>query len=497
MTMTPSDLVDLVRRLVDLPRETEWVEFKSNNADPQMIGERVSALANSAALCDQAHGFLVWGISDETHQVIGTSFNPVTAKGKGNEDLESWLTHKTNPATYFHFHCFDIDGLPIVLLEIEPARTGPVSFDGTRYIRIGSYTKPLAKHPDREARLWWLFNTTPFERRSALDRVSVEQVVSLLDYPEYFHLTHTPLPENRSQVIEALQGSGLIAFSSSAGWSITNLGALLFARNLGSFPALDRKAPRVIRYRGDSRAQILRQQTGQLGYASGFERLLAYVIEQVPSEEVIEHALRTSKNDYPEVVLRELIANALIHQDFSVSGAGPTVEIFDDRIEITNPGEPLVAPDRFIDSPPQSRNEKLASSMRSLRICEELGSGWDRVVLEIELNQLPAPLITVPPGGTRVTVFSQRSLTMLDKADRVRAVYFHACVRYVSDKPMTNSSVRERFGLSKQNGATASRLLKEAVGAGMIVPYDSTVGFKSMRYVPFWADPRRGVDGKS
>ncbi len=88
---------------------------------------------------------------------------------------------------------------------------------------------------------------------------------------------------------------------------------------------------------------------------------------------------------FPELAIRELVANALIHQDFSVTGAGPTVEIFDDRIDITNPGEPLVDTQRFLDTPPRSRNEALASLMRRARICEERGSGIDKVVLEVEL----------------------------------------------------------------------------------------------------------------
>jgi predicted HTH transcriptional regulator len=97
--------------------------------------------------------------------------------------------------------------------------------------------------------------------------------------------------------------------------------------------------------------------------------------------------------------VRELVANALIHQDFSLSGAGPMVEIFDGRIEITNPGEPLVDTDRFLDSPPTSRNEGLASLMRRFRICEERGSGIDKVVAQLELYQLPPPVFEVPPGS--------------------------------------------------------------------------------------------------
>lgn len=190
---------------------------------------------------------------------------------------------------------------------------------------------------------------------------------------------------------------------------------------------------------------------------------------------------------FPELAVRELVANALIHQDLFVSGAGPTVEIFDDRIEITNPGAPLVDTQRFVDTPPRSRNEALASLMRRFRICEERGSGIDKVVFQVELFQLPAPLFENPEGFTRAVLFSHKPLSAMDKAERVRACYLHACLRYVTRQPMTNASVRERFGITPANKATASRLLREALETGMIRLVSADVADKLRAYVPFWA----------
>jgi predicted HTH transcriptional regulator len=191
--------------------------------------------------------------------------------------------------------------------------------------------------------------------------------------------------------------------------------------------------------------------------------------------------------------LRELIANALVHQDLAIPGSGPMIEIFDDRIEITNPGVPLVQPERFIDNPPQSRNERLARTMRQMGICEERGSGWDKVTFEVEFHQLPPPLVEVSDVHTRVVLFAPRPLSTMERDDRIRAVYQHACLRYVSRQAMTNSTVRERFGIATRNSAQASRLLKEAVDAGLIMIYDPTAGRRNIRYVPFWADPERAA----
>jgi len=187
--------------------------------------------------------------------------------------------------------------------------------------------------------------------------------------------------------------------------------------------------------------------------------------------------------------VRELVANALIHQDFFVTGAGPMVEIFNDRIEITNPGAPLVDTQRFVDTPPKSRNEALASLMRRIGICEERGSGVDKVVHQTELYQLPAPLFEAAGDNTRAVLFAHRPLTRMDKADRVRACYLHACLRYVNREYVTNTSIRERFGIEAQNIAAASRLIREAVETGLLVPYDAEAAPKLRRYMPWWAAP--------
>ena len=163
------------------------------------------------------------------------------------------------------------------------------------------------------------------------------------------------------------------------------------------------------------------------------------------------------------------------------------VEIFDDRIEITNPGEPLVDTQRFIDTPPKSRNETLASMMRRFRICEERGSGIDKVIAQVEMFQLPAPIFEVPEGFTRVILFAHRPLNEMDKTDRVRACYLHACLRYVQRDFMTNTTLRKRFGIEPKNSAMASRIIRDTLQSGLIRCHDESVGAKARKYLPWWA----------
>jgi len=140
-----------------------------------------------------------------------------------------------------------------------------------------------------------------------------------------------------------------------------------------------------------------------------------------------------------------------------------------------------------VDTPPKSRNETLASLMRRFRFCEERGSGIDKVVAQIELFQLPAPLFETPEGFTRIVLFAHRSLKEMDKADRIRACYLHACLKWVLRGHMTNASLRERFGIEEKNKATASRLIREALDAGVIRLVNDEVGDKFRAYLPFWA----------
>ncbi|MGE0144226.1 MAG: RNA-binding domain-containing protein [Planctomycetota bacterium] len=479
-------LVGLVRELCRLPRETEWVEWKHNDGKPDEIGEYISALANSAALLGKANAYLVWGIDDATHELLGTTFVPGATK-VGNEELENWLLRLLTPKLGFRFFEVMVDGKAIIVLEIERAFRHPVQFQGQEYIRVGSYKKKLKDHPEKERELWRTFDHTPFENRLALEHLDAQAVLRLLDYPAYFDLLQRPLPDGTDAILASLFADGLVGKDGAGGLVITNLGAVLLAKRLADFPGLGRKAVRIVRYAGTSRATAAQEHVEQKGFASGFQDLIDRIQGVLPPNEAIERAIRKSVPMYPDIAIRELVANALIHQDFFITGQGPMIEVFLDRIEITNPGASLVVAERFLDAPPRSRNEKLASLMRRFGICEERGSGIDKVVFHIEVFQLPAPLFEVAGEATRAVLLSPRPLKDLDRVDRVRACYQHACLRYVDRGYLTNESLRARFGIAKGNSAVASRLIKESIEAGVIVPHEDGVAPKLRKYVPAWA----------
>lgn len=479
-------LNSLVLELIKLPDETEWLEFKHNNDDPQMIGEYISALANAAALNGKTNAYMLWGIEDKTHKIVGTDFNPSAAK-KGGEALENWLLRLLEPKIDFMFYTLQVEGEQVVLLEIAPAYRHPVMFSGTEYIRFGSHKKKLKELAEKERELWRVFDKVPFEKQIAVDNIEAGEVLDYLEYTKYFERLKLPLPDNRNAILEALIADQMVNRLDNGKYAITNLGAILFAKDLSQFNNLQRKAIRVIQYKDNTKFQTIKEIVGNKGYAVGFEGLIEYINNLLPSNEVIKQAFRENTRMYPELSIREIVANAIIHQDFFATGSSVMIEIFTNRFEVTNPGIPLVDTDRFLDSPPKSRNEALASFMRRIGICEERGSGIDKIVIESEFYQLPAPVFKTEGDYTISILFAHKEFREMDKADRIRACYLHACLKYIQHDYMTNTSLRERFDIDVKNRSMVTKIINETLDAGKILIYDESVGSKARTYIPSWA----------
>ena len=323
------------------------------------------------------------------------------------------------------------------------------------------------------------------EEHSRTD-LSPQQVIELLDTQSYFELIKLPYPSEQRGVLDRLTQECLVDKQDGT-FAIRRLGALLLAKKLDAFPDISRKAPRVVVYSGTSKLQTKLDQPGTKGYAVGFQGLVQFVMSQLPQNEVVENALRKEIKLVPEIVIRELVANALIHQDFRISGTSIMIEIYGDRVEISNPGEPIVPTERFIDGY-QSRNERLADLMRRMYICEEKSSGIDKVVQAAEAYQLPAPDFRVMHQRTVAVIFGHKDLKKMDRKDRIRACYQHSALKWVMGERMTNQSLRERFHLPESKSAIISQIIVASIEAKRI-KLDEEVGTsrKFARYLPFWA----------
>jgi len=475
---------NLLNRLLKEPTETTWLEFKENNDNPDKIGKWISACANAAILEGQSRAFLIYGIENQTRQKVGTTVRFNTMK-KGGENFINWINRMITPSLMMEFLDFEEADKQFSILVIEPTYDRPVKFSGVEYIRVGENIKELGDFPDHERAIWLATGKRKFENSISLPHQSVEQVFEKLDVDIYYKLSGEEKPQKNEEVIRRLSLYGLIIDDMEGGYDITNLGAILFARDIGAFPSITTKSVRVIKYTGTDKRESSGEIEGKRGYAVGFAGLMQYVIKAVPSEEKYIKGIRTMVPVYPETAIREVIANALIHQDFLVSGAGPVIEIYSDRIEVTNPGNSLIEIDRMIDER-RSRNEKLASTMRFLGFCEERGGGLDKALIEIEASNLPTFDFEPSETSMRIVLFGPKKFNKLSKEEKQRACFYHCVLRWMKKDYMSNTTLRERFSLPSEEYQIVSAIISESVKKERIVPADADQGNRYAKYVPYW-----------
>lgn len=468
MSTTPEEFSSWLQ----ISKEGEHLEFKE--AKTQF--EFTKLLRYCVALGNEGGGKLILGVSDACPRyVVGTQ------AFTSPSELQKNIRNKLHIRVEVEELSFGSGRVLIFHVSGRPRGTA-YQLDGAYWMRSADELVPMS-----EDRLRVIFNEgkPDWLLENALTDVSGDDVVRLLDTQSFFDLMKLPYPGSRDAVLERLNHERLIEIS-PGGWNILNLGAILFAKRLDDYPTLGRKSPRVIVYEGSGKLKTRLDKPSTKGYAVGFEGLIELINSQIPSNEVIGAALRREVKMFPEEAIRELVANALIHQDFNESGTSAVIEVYSDRLEISNPGQPFISPDRFIDEY-RSRNEKLADIMRRIGICEEKGSGIDRVVSSAEAYQLPAPDFRVSELRTTAVLFAHTDFKEMNGQDRIRACYQHCCLRYVMNQRMTNQSLRSRFSLPETKMETASRIIRDTVEAGKIKPEGEGQTKKYARYIPFWA----------
>ncbi len=454
--------------------ETQRLEFKEakNQFDGKKLCEYCVAIANEGG------GLLLLGIADRPvpRPIVGTlAFQNTVAQA---EKLFQQIGFRVDIEEVAH-----PDGRVLVFHIPTRPRGTAYHLGGAYLMRSGEALVPMSEDQLRrifaEGEPAWMEEYT----RTGLD---AQSVVDFLDTQSFFELLKLPYPTERAGVIERLARERLID-DIGGRFSIRRIGAVLLAKRLDDFDDLARKAPRVVVYPGTSKLETKLDQVGTKGYAVGFQGLIRFIMAQLPQNEVIKDALRNEVKLVPEAAVRELVANALVHQDFAMTGASVMIEIYANRIELSNPGEPIVPVERFIDGY-QSRNERVAGLMRRMGICEEKSSGIDRVVSTAEAYQLPAPDFRSVHRRTMVTIYGPKDFDDMDREDRTRAGYQHCALKWVIGERMTNQSLRERFNLPEAKSAVVSQVIAATIESGL-VKADERVGGsrKYARYLPFWA----------
>ena len=450
----------------------------SDDISNDTLGKYICAMANTAVIEQQPYSYTIWGV--DTNKVItGSSFIIPES-----QDLARHLSSNVE------FKLVEVlfDSTRTIVLEVQQAFGSTIQYDGVEYvINENKHLVDLVESSQYAEKLWKIINSqnNNFASQIALKNVSSSEIMQYLDCQCFFQLLERPFPNNPLSVMSVLSEFKLIVEQITGKYNITNLGAVLLARRLSAFETVTYKAIRVVIYSGNNNTSPAHEQIGGKGYLIGFGGLIKYIQDHLPQVEFIDGAIRKHKDMFPIISIRELVANAIIHQDLNEKGS-PIISIFDDHIVISNPGTPIIEKERFIDTPPYSRNESLAAAMHKAGICEERGSGYDKVVTFIEENNLPAPEITIHERRTSVTLWKEKCFEQLSRDELIRICYSHTCLNYVQGKTTNNASLRARFNLSEDERYKISRAFKPAVIEGLIKEKEGT-GPKNREYIPFWA----------
>lgn len=454
--------------------ERRSLEFKEarNRYDTE------KAVAYCAAIANEGGGLLVLGITDTPpREVVGTA-------AFGNlAGVELLLHEKLGLRVPIREALYQTKR--VLVFQIPSRRPGvPVAYDGRYYLRAGESLIHMTPHQIAEILDEAQGSLVSREVKTDLEPKAVAE---LLDIDAFFRLITDTRPADIAGVLDVLANRGLVSVvQRETNYSITALGALFLARDLSRFPTLHWRRVRFIKYASTDRVDVVLEKFENRGYGVSFEDLLELVQAHIPVREVFNGGLRTTIPIYPPTAIREFLANALVHQDLYENGVQITIEIFTDRIEIRNPGKPLIDVTRFVDES-RARNNELAEIMRVARICEIRGSGVDRALAQIEDYLQPAPSFKAETAATAVVLYSDLKFDDMTIEERIWATFLHCCVRYAAGDRLTNTTLRQRFGLSGAKTTLVSQTIAAAVEAGLI-KLDPRVGSskRHAKYMPFF-----------
>ena len=401
-------LSSLVTQLVASPHEHELVEFKHNFHSAEEIGENLSALANSANLRDIEYAYLVFGVEDTTHNIVGTSFDPYNKKAKGNEDLIPWLSRALSPRLAFKAENVTMEsGAHVVVFTVPSANLYPVTFSNVAYTRIGSYTRKLSEYPEDQARIW---------RKQATDwSAGICDGASISDLaPEALARARELFTIKNQKLADSIPTWDDVTFLNKAKLSIqgqlTRTAILLLGK------------PESDHYLNPANATI----TWILKDAHNLEKdyehfglpwLLAVdavytKVRNLKYRYIPDGSLFPDEVDqYDPYILREALHNCIAHQDYSLGGKIVLVETEDASLTFTNSGDFLpetVAHVIEADAPEQRyRNPYLSHAMVNLNMIDTIGSGIKRMFNIQRKKFFPLPDYSIVNNKVQVQIIGK------------------------------------------------------------------------------------------
>lgn len=387
--MTEQDLHTLLEELVRQPREQQWLEFKlnKNSINNDTIGEYISAMSNGASLSNKPFGYLVWGVEDATHKIVGTNFCFATAK-EGNQDLELWLRNLSIPKINIEIFEFTYNGLHITLIRIPAAKGQPTHFKKIPYIRIGSNKTDLRNFPDL---IRIIYNTQEDWSAKIIEKATLAD----LD-PEALKIAREKFKERNAKAefadkIDGWDDTTLLDKAKvTINGKITNTAIILLGKEEASHYLLPAVAQITWKLEGEEKGYEHFGTPMLLNTTKVMLRIRNIKYKFFPDNEL----LATTVNKYETRSILEALHNCIAHQDYSLHSRIVVTEKVD-RLIFTNAGSFFEgSPDDYTGgekTPERYRNSFLAHAMVNLGMIDTLGYGIHTMVLAQRNRFFPLP----------------------------------------------------------------------------------------------------------
>ena len=471
----------LSRSLTPLPQELNELDWKAGVSKADRMARHLSAMANYSD-----GGFLVFGVNDDG-EVIGLT--PEEAE-KISQQMGSWARDLVEPEVRTQIFSFNYNSKALLGVYINEAFDKPVHKKNTSidesYLRAGGQSRKMTRDEIRQSMM--STRQQRFEELPATLPTSWEKKwFEAFDFSELLKRTKFDSSEH-DKLMEHLFSHKLLVRINGDFWP-TNLAIITCAKDLSQFPSYERYAVRITEYSDKTKMAAKRDQTFQSGVSISMDLIVKYVIDLLPHSEIIKDATKRLTSVIPQIAIRELVINAIMHRDHLITNSYITIEIYSDRIEITNPGGllPDISVDRLIDHPSVCRNEVLADLLRKLGLAEERGSGVDNALIAIELWGLPPVIFESQRDYFKAVILMPRKFNEMSKDERITAAYQHSCLNRITNKRTTNSSIRERFKFSTDETTKVGRLINDSIEVGKIKLANPEASRRDFHYLPYWA----------
>ncbi|HLE09872.1 MAG: hypothetical protein A2504_10860 [Bdellovibrionales bacterium RIFOXYD12_FULL_39_22] len=461
--------------------EIDWKVMLSNKKE--RLKKHLSAFSNL-----QGGGFLVFGINNDG-TVVGID-------DESSRYIADYLANiartSVDPQINIKFVTFIFEEKSLLGVYVEESFEKPVHLVNKSlehsYIRAGGQSRPMSKEELRNA----IISSRKIRFGEIPATLNSEVLAHWEDYFDFSEVMKRMRPAgftDKKSYYDYLYSLKLLHRVDEDEFIPTNLAVQVCAKDFSLLPSYERFAVRLVEYKGTTKMSARRDKTFNHGYSLSLDRIVSTLIDWLPYTEKISRASVICESLIPEIAIREIVANAIIHRDYNVTNAYILIELFTDRVEISNPGGllPEITIDRLIDHPSRTRNEVLSDLMRKLHFAEERGSGIDKAVMAMEINGHPSIKFFDGVDFFKAIMFVGKTFDKMTKEQKLNAIFQHACINDVIARKTTGRSIRERFKLGRNDSNKVYKLIDEAVALGKIRLANPADNRKDHYYLPYWA----------